>query len=102
MKHAKNMTYNETTESRELFMYAVNNGELYRQTITPAINNLRKKAIKGVYDSTKAIDLWYMVATEASNRYYKDYGYKFSVADRYTVAVDMCKYYEDDEVLYNI
>lgn len=101
MTRTKSMTYNVTTESRELFMYATNNGDLYRSMITAVINSLRKKAIKGIYDGNKAIDIWYRVATEASNRYYKDYGYKFSVTDRYTVAVDMKDYYEE-EVFYNI
>jgi hypothetical protein len=96
MTHTKAMIYNETTESRELFMYATNNGDLYRSMITPVINSLRKKAIKGIYDGNKAIDIWYRVATEASNRYNKDYGYTFSVTDRYTVAVDMKDYYEDE------
>jgi hypothetical protein len=95
------MIYNETTESRELFLYATNNGNLYRSMITSVINSLRKKAVKGVYDGDKAIDIWYRVATEASNCYYKDYGYKFSVTDRYTAAVDMKDYYEE-EVFYNI
>lgn len=101
MTHTKSMIYNETTESRELFLYATNNGNLYRSMITSVINSLRKKAVKGVYDGDKAIDIWYRVATEASNCYYKDYGYKFSVTDRYTAAVDMKDYYED-EVFYNI
>lgn len=96
MTHTKAMIYNETTESRELFMYATNNSELYRQAITPAINNLRKKAQRGIYDGEKAIDLWYTVATTASKKYGKDYGYTFSVTDRYTVAVDIKDYYEDE------
>lgn len=95
------MTYNETTESRELFLYATNDGTLYRQSITPIINNLRKKAQKGIYDSNKAVDAWYTVATQASNKYNKDYGYSFSVQDRFTVAVDMAEYYED-EIFYNL
>lgn len=101
MKHTKSMTYNTTTESRELFLYATNDGNLYRQMITPIINNLRKKAQKGLYDGNKAIDAFYPVATMASNKYGKDYGYTFNVQDRYTVAVDMAKYYEE-EVFYNL
>lgn len=100
MKRTKNMTYNPTVESRELFLYATNDGNLYRQMVTPIINNLRTKAKKGVYDKDKAVDAWYKVATEASNRYYKDFGYKFNVSDRFTVAVEMGEYYEE-EVFYN-
>ena len=101
MKRTKNMIYNETTESRELFLYATNSGDLYRQMATPIINNLRKKAQKGVYNREKAVDAWYMVATEASNKYNKDFGYRFTVADRFTVAVDMAEYYEE-EIFCNI
>lgn len=96
MKHTKSMTYNPTTESRELFVYVTNNSELHRQAIEPALNNLRKKAQKGSYDGNKAIDLWYSVATAGSTKYGKDFGYTFSVQDRYTVAVDLEEYYRED------
>ena len=62
---------------------------------------MRNKAKKGVYDKVKAIDAWYKVATEASNQYNKEFGYKFNVADRFTAAVDMTDYYEE-EALYNL
>lgn len=101
MKRTKNMIYHETTESRELFLYATNDGDLYRQMVIPIIENLKKKASKGIYDREKAIDAWYRVATEASNHYFRDFGYKFNVADRFTVACDMAKYYED-EIFYTV
>lgn len=100
MKHTKSMKYNETTESRELFLYATNDGDLYRHMITPVITNLKKKLAKGIYDAEKAVDAYYHIATEASNKYYRDFGYKFSVGDRFTVAVDMEAYYKE-EVEYN-
>lgn len=93
MKHTKNMIYKETTESRELLLVATNDGDLYRRMITPVIENLTKKYKKGCYIAEKAVDLWYYVATEASNQYYKDFGYRFTVQERYTAAVDMEKYY---------
>lgn len=102
MKRTKSMIYNETVESRELFLYATNDGELYRQMITPVINNLRRKASKGWYDSEKAVDAYYRIACEASKRYNKDFGYSFSVQDRFTAAVDMEEYYRDDEVFYGL
>lgn len=102
MTRTKNMIYKETAESRELFLYATNDGRLYTRMITPVIENLRKKAVKGSYDKEKAIDAYYHVATEASKMYNKDFGYSFSVQDRFTVAVDMESYYRDDEVFYNL
>ena len=101
MKYTKSMIYNETTESRELILYATNDGNLYRQMITPIINNMRKTAQKGIYNSDKAVDAWYPVATAASNKYGKDYGYTFSVQDRYTAAVDMEEYYRE-EIFYSL
>jgi len=101
MKRTKNMIYKETTESRELFLYATNDGELYRGMTTAVINSLKKKAKKGVYDAEKAVDAYYNVATEASRKYNKDFGYSFSVQDRFTVAVEMEGYYKE-EVYYDI
>ena len=102
MTRTKSMIYKETVESRELFLYATNDGRLYTRMITPVIENLRKKAVKGSYDKEKAIDAYYHVATEASKMYNKDFGYSFSVQDRFTVAVDMESYYRNDEVFYNL
>ena len=102
MKRTASMKYNETAESRELFLYATNCGDLYRQRISPAIANLRKKAIKGAYDADKAVDLYYYIVTAASDMYNREFGYKFSVADRFTAAVDMEAYYRENEVFYDI
>ena len=101
MKRTKSMTYKETTESRELLLFATNDGDLYRQMITPIIDNLRKKAKKGIYDADKAVDAWYSVATAASKKYDKYYGYSFTVQERFTVAVDMEERYKE-EVYYNL
>ena len=96
MKRTKSMVYKPTEESRELMLYAMNNGELYRRQRTPGINSLRKKAAKGTYDSEKAIYAWYYVACSASQMYDKDFGYRFTVTDRFTAAVDMEQYYRED------
>lgn len=101
MKRTKNMVFNITEESRELFLYTTNDGDLYRHMITPIINNLRKKAAKGIYEKEKAVYAYYNVATEASKKYERDFGYRFGVADRFTVAVEMADYYEE-ETFYNI
>lgn len=102
MKRTSSMIYKETTESTELFLYATNDGDLYRKMILPTINNLRKKAIKGTYDKEKAVDAYYYVACEASKMYNKDFGYSFSVQDRFTVAVDMEECYREDQVFFEL
>lgn len=96
MKRTKNMVYQESEGSRELFLYATNDGDLYRSMVSPIIANLKKKAAKGIYDAEKAADAFYYVATEASRHYCRDFGYSFSVTDRFTVAVDMAEYYKDE------
>lgn len=96
MKHTKNMYYENTTASNELFLYATNDGELYRHMATPIINNMRKKAVKGLYNPEKAVDAWYNMATEASKQYNKDFGYSFTVQERYTAAVDMEAHYREE------
>ena len=102
MKRTKSMIYRETEESRELFLYATNDGELYRSMICPIIANMKKKATKGIYDAEKAADAFYHVATEASKHYFRDFGYKFSVTDRFTAAVDMAEYYAENEIFYTV
>lgn len=96
------MIYNPTTEAHELFLYATNDSKLYRRMIENVLANLEKKISKGIYDREKAVDAWYYVATEASKRYEKDFGYRFSVADRFTVAVDMAEYYEEQILFYDL
>ena len=102
MKRTKNMIYNPTTEAHELFLYAVNDGKLYRRMIKNVLNNLEKKVGKGIYDREKAVDAWYIVATEASKNYEKDFGYRFSVNDRFTVAIDMAEYYEEQILFFDM
>lgn len=96
MKRTKTMVYKPTDESRELMLYAANNGTLYEKEILPVINSLRKKAAKGTYNSDKAVDAWYYVACSASQMYDKDFGYRFSVTDRFTAAVELEKYFQED------
>ncbi len=102
MKRTSNMFYKESEESRELFLYAINNGNLYRRMTANVLNSLEKKIKNGTYDKEKAVDAWYYVATEASNGYFKDFGYRFGVTDRFTAAVDMAEYYEEEILFYDL
>lgn len=101
MKHTKSMTYKPSDEARELFLFAINTGDLYRQRISPAIANLRRKAVKGTYDREKAADLFYYIATAASDMYNREFGYRFDVTARWTAAVDMAEYFEE-EIFYEL
>lgn len=95
MKRTSSMVYKETEESRELYLVAVNDGDIYESLTASILENLRKKVKKGTYDADKAVDSYYRIATEASNWYKKMFGYGFSVQDRFTVAVDLETYYRE-------
>ena len=48
------------------------------------------------FDATKAIVAFYHVATAASNLYNKEFGYKFSVTERWTAAYNLLQEYMED------
>lgn len=102
MKRTKNMVYTPSEEANELFMYAINDGRLYRRMTENILNNLEKKIKNGIYDKDKAVDLWYYLANEASNKYNEDFGYRFTVKERFTAAVDIAEYYEEQILFYDI
>ena len=96
------MIYKPSIESHELFIYAINTGDLYRKNIIPTVKNLAKHYKKGVYNTEKAIISYFNIATLAAKLYNKEfssYGYNaFSVSDRYTVATDLEKYYFENVI----
>lgn len=96
MKKTRSMIIHETDESRELFLYAVNNGVLYARAIVPTVRNLAKKYRAGKFDAEKAIDAFYYVSTMASDMYNRDFGYRFTVTERYTAAASMKDYFMED------
>lgn len=96
MKITKNMYVENTAASRELEVYAINDRNIYFYQIKPVIANLNKKYVKGNFDATQAIVAFYHVATVASNKYLKDFGYKFSVTERWTAAYNLLQNYMED------
>ena len=96
MKTTKSMTFTPSTEARELLLFTVNHTELYRRSIMPVIESLQKKYNKGTYQTEKAITAFYHVATEASKLYAKDFGYLFTVTERFTAACDLEAYFIDE------
>ena len=95
MKRTKNMIVKETVESRELELYAVNTKRVYNWSVA-VVRNLAKKYRKGVFDREKAIDAFYPVATFASDLYGKEFGYRFSVQDRFTASDYLVSYYMEN------
>lgn len=90
MKITKNMRYKNTVESRELYLYTNNNAKVYEMYIKPLEKAIEKKK---EFDINKALQGFYRVACNGSNMYKKDFGYSFSVQDRYTCAIDMIESY---------
>lgn len=97
-------------EQRELFLFIVNDGALYRQQGAPIIVNLQKKFRKGVFDQAKAVKLYRYLADNGAKKYTFEFGDKknasnwnqvpgygvFSVADRNAVAQELTKHYLEE------
>lgn len=102
MKRTKSMVYSPSIESRELTLYATNDGRLYDYWIVPIVRNLARKYSKGTFDADRAIDAFYPVATAAAKKYCKEFARLedvpsvFSVTDRFTTAADMVDYYMEN------
>jgi len=85
----------------ELYLFAVNDGNLYRQRIAPIIKNLQRKIKKDIYDPTLALKLWKYAADDAAQRYTKEYGTGkgygiFTPTVRRYTALELQNYYEEE------
>ncbi len=94
---------NPETEVTELVLYITNDGDLYRRQTQPIIANLAKKKRKGVYDATKALKLWKILADAGAQKYNREFGGGgstshgiFSVADRKDAAKELADYYAEE------
>ncbi len=102
MKRTKSMIYKPTTESKELFLYAINTSRLYNYAIVPVVRNLAKKLARGIFDGEKAVDAFFPIATEAAKMYAREFAQNpdwnmiFDVTARFTTASDMVDYYMEN------
>lgn len=55
-----------------------------------------QKAVKDIYDSEKAVEAWYYVAEAEAKVYARDFGYKFTVTEKWTAAIDLEEAYRDE------
>ena len=60
-------------ETQELYLYALNDGDLYRQQREHVEALLQKRYDKGDYDSEKAAKLWLYFADNAAKKYHKQF-----------------------------
>lgn len=60
-------------ETQELYLYALNDYQLYQQQREAIEANLQRKFDKGIYDSAKAAKLWLYFADNAAKKYHKEF-----------------------------
>ena len=91
MKRTANMVYFESYDSDELVLFCENDVQIYK-CVLDVIQSLKKKVIRGEYDSNKAVDAYYRVATVGAKKYAAEFGsrnFTFPVQVRFTAAVRM-------------
>ena len=95
-------TTTNSAEVRELVLFATNDSLTYHNSTIPALENLRKKIARNVYDESKAQKMWEYVAEYAARRYAKEFashGTKwfevFNAACRRAAALKLMEYYAD-------
>jgi len=92
----------DDAEAEELALYIKNTSELYHGITKSIIENLKKKARKGVYDKERAVDAWMYAADAGAKMYDKEFGSgrgsltMFSKSSRRKAAEELARYYEED------
>lgn len=99
----KHRRRNPSEAARELALYIVNDGDLYRQNIKYVIANLAKKIKKGKYDPKLALKLWKHSADWGAQKYTKEFGGSgngsygsFNATDRRDAAAELQEHYEEE------
>ena len=102
--HEVSESAERTTESHELALYTVNDGDIYRQTIQPIVKNLARKIHNGTYDKDLAINAWLYAADAGAKKYTKEFGTHgpngsfgvFTKADRIAAAREIGEQYDEE------
>lgn len=91
------------TAARELFLYATNDGDTYRERVQPVIANLAEHLASRRYDADRARGSWYRVADYAARRYGREFGQgerdglrMFPPATRRAIVNWLADYYGDE------
>lgn len=87
----------QTAESRELFCFTVNNSQCYK-LVKSIVKNLAQKHKKGIFDREKALICFQRLSKMGSDCYYKEFGYKFTAADRKLASHELLQYYYENIV----
>lgn len=92
------------TEARELLLYCENDGDIYRRSVQPITQQLKKRVAKGTYDHEKSKKAWLFVAETCAKKYVTEFGgdlpwhKMFSTADRREVATAFAESFRDEYV----
>ena len=96
----KGREWEMTIESRELALYTINTGEIYRGQTQAVIANLARKMKQGKFDATLAVKAFEYVAEVGAKQYHKEFGTPgqawnkmFSKSDRKLAAEEMLEHY---------
>lgn len=87
--------------SRDLFLIISNDGNIYRQSIKPVIENLKRKQKNGKFDAVQAVQAFYNIVLSALdnpmfNRYYTYNIIMVDVPTRYDTAVQLLEFFTDE------
>jgi len=91
--------YTDSDAMSELELYIENDGDLYRQTFMPIINNIKRKIKSGKYNHLLAPKLWMYFVENGAKKYGKEFGGTwneiFTKKDRMILAQKLADYYYD-------
>ena len=89
----------DDTQAWDLALCIENDEDIYNRFITPAIKNLQRKAKRGIYDRTLAVQLFYYVVENSLKYGPRWFPYKLkdvTVPTRYLAADELVDFYEDE------
>ena len=89
----------DNTQAWDLALCIENDEDLYRRFVTPAIENLKRKIKRGVFDETLAIQLFYYVVENSLKSHARWFPYELkdvSVPTRYLAAEELYNFFEDE------
>ena len=88
--------YNHNIE--ELYLYTVNDGDLYRSKALPIMSNLAKKMFAERYDKNLAVKAWMYMVEDALRKYNKEFPeepLKLTRDEKNQVALEVQDHYEE-------
>lgn len=94
MRKTRAMIFVNSHEAEELYLCTIHNGDC-RNRIKAVYTNLKKKWDKGTYDSDRAIEAWYYVAEGEAQVYNRDFGYKFTVTEKWSAALKLEEHFRN-------